>query len=72
MERQKEFQLLFSSLQDVGMATSHVKTQRWFAPNEVCRRHRTCRWEPLETSGPGPWILELARKDPCPAVGVNQ
>ncbi|CAH2230401.1 jg1904 [Pararge aegeria aegeria] len=27
-------------------------------PNEVDRRHQTSCCEPLETSGPGPWILE--------------
>ncbi|CAH2268230.1 jg1880 [Pararge aegeria aegeria] len=27
--------------------------------------------EPLETSGPGPWILELSTKDLCPAVDLS-
>ncbi|CAH2216769.1 jg5257 [Pararge aegeria aegeria] len=41
-------------------------------PNEVDRRHQASRWEPLETSGPGPWILELSTKDLCPAVDFNR
>ncbi|CAH2230418.1 jg1921 [Pararge aegeria aegeria] len=43
-------------------------TGLWSAPNEVDGRHQTSHWEPLETSGPGPWILELPTKDLCPAV----
>ncbi|CAH2265472.1 jg10057 [Pararge aegeria aegeria] len=57
--------------QGVGMATPH-KTQCWSAPNKVDRRHQTSRWEPLETSGPGPWILELSTKDVCPEVDFNR
>ncbi|CAH2268888.1 jg21159 [Pararge aegeria aegeria] len=38
-------------------------------PNEVDRRQQTSRWEPLETSGPGPWILELSTKDLCRSCG---
>ncbi|CAH2240993.1 jg19745 [Pararge aegeria aegeria] len=41
-------------------------------PNKVDRRHQTSRWEPLEASGPGPWILELSTKDLCPAVDFNR
>ncbi|CAH2237465.1 jg12798 [Pararge aegeria aegeria] len=44
----------------------------WVAPNKVDRRHETSRWGPLETSGPGPWILELSKKDLCPAVDFNR
>ncbi|CAH2235688.1 jg18057 [Pararge aegeria aegeria] len=40
--------------------------------NEVDRRHQTKRWEPLKTSGPGPWILVLPTKDLCPAVDFNR
>ncbi|CAH2234319.1 jg7458 [Pararge aegeria aegeria] len=47
-------------------------TQRWSAPNKVDGRHQTCRWKPLGTSGPGPWILELHTKDLCPAVDFNR
>ncbi|CAH2240129.1 jg6383 [Pararge aegeria aegeria] len=47
------------------------ETQCWSAPNEVDRRHQASRWEPLETSGPRPWILELCTKDLCPAVDFN-
>ncbi|CAH2232881.1 jg1201 [Pararge aegeria aegeria] len=42
--------------------------QCWYAPNEVDRRHQASRWQPLDTNGPGPWILELSTKDLCPAV----
>ncbi|CAH2262739.1 jg14963 [Pararge aegeria aegeria] len=40
--------------------------------NEVGRRCQTSRWEPLETSSPGPWILELPIKDQCPTVDFNR
>ncbi|CAH2209441.1 jg23259 [Pararge aegeria aegeria] len=50
--------------QGAGMATPHRKTQRWLARNEVNSRHQS-RWEPLETNGPGSWILELPTKYLC-------
>ncbi|CAH2256264.1 jg22622 [Pararge aegeria aegeria] len=48
------------------------KVLEWRPRKEVDRRHQTSRWEPLEASGPGPWILELPTKDLCPAVDFNR
>ncbi|CAH2241186.1 jg3252 [Pararge aegeria aegeria] len=42
-----------------GMETPHQKTQYCSAPDKIDRRHQTSRWEPLEISGPGPWILDV-------------
>ncbi|CAH2241601.1 jg3935 [Pararge aegeria aegeria] len=46
--------------------------QRWSTPNQMDKRHQTSRGEPLDTSGPESWSLELPTKDLCPAVDVNQ
>ncbi|CAH2269984.1 jg9726 [Pararge aegeria aegeria] len=57
--------------QGAGMATPYRLMQLWSTPNEVDRRHQASRWEPLATSGPGWWNLELPTKDLCPAVDIG-
>ncbi|CAH2229042.1 jg17284 [Pararge aegeria aegeria] len=55
------------------MATPHRQAPRRPNPNEVNRRYQECHWEPLDTSGSGPGILELPTKDLsiCPSVDIE-